>query len=81
MRIALSANLQSGRWDEALKAVRLLEKRNALHPVLSRKLKSTIYRELLAAQSGDPAALETLWRTVPEADRQSPDIALKPRDC
>ena len=26
MRIALSANLQSGRWDEALKAVRLLEK-------------------------------------------------------
>ncbi len=77
MRIALSANLQSGRWDEALKAVRLLEKRNALHPVLSRKLKSTIYRELLAAQSADPAALEAMWRTVPEADRQSPEIALE----
>ena len=46
MRIALSANLQSGRWDEALKAVRLLEKRNALHPVLARRLKCTIYREL-----------------------------------
>ena len=58
MRIALSANLQSGRWDDALKAVRLLEKRNALHPVLSRKLKCTIYRELFAARHTDPAALE-----------------------
>ena len=77
MRIALSANLQSERWDDALKAVRLLEKRNALHPVLSRKLKCTIYRELLEAQRTDPAALEALWRTVPEADRQSPDIALE----
>ena len=77
MRIALSANLQSGRWDEALKAVRLLEKRNALHPVLSRKLKHTIYRELFAAHSADPAALEAMWRSVPEAERQSPEIALE----
>ena len=77
MRIALSANLQSERWDEALKAVRLLEKRNALHPVLSRKLKCTIHRELLAAQSTDPAALEGVWRSIPEVDRQSPDIALE----
>ena len=77
MRIALSANLQSGRWDEALKAVRLLEKRNALHPVLSRRLKFTIYRELFAAQSTDAAALEAMWRSVPEAERQSPEIALE----
>ncbi len=77
MRIALSANLQSGRWEDALKAVRLLEKRNALHPVLSRKLKCTIYRELFAAQRSDPAALEALWRAVPEAEQQSVDIALE----
>ena len=77
MRIALSANLQSGRWDEALKAVRLLEKRNALHPVLSRRLKFTIYRELFKAQSTDAAALEAMWRSVPEAERQSPEIALE----
>lgn len=77
MRIALSANLQSGRWDEALKAVRLLEKRNALHPVLSRRLKYTIYRELFAAQSTDATALEAMWRSVPEAERQSPEIALE----
>lgn len=77
MRIALSANLQSGRWDGALKAVRLLEKRNALHPVLSRRLKVTIYRELFAAQSTDAAALEAMWRSVPEAERQAPEIALE----
>lgn len=77
MRIALNANLQSARWDDALKAVRLLEKRNALHPVLGRKLKYAIYRELIAAQSHDPAALEAMWRSVPEADRQVPEFALE----
>lgn len=76
MRIALSANLQGGRWDEALKAVRLLEKRNALHPVAARKLKHAIYRELMIAQSHDPSALEAMWRLVPEAERQLPEIAL-----
>lgn len=77
MRIALNANLQSGRWDEALKAVRLLEKRNALHPVLARKLKHAVYRELIAAPGNDPAALEAMWRSVPEADRHVPEIALE----
>ncbi len=77
MRIALNANLQSGRWDEALKAVRLLEKRNALHPVLARKLKQAVYRELIAAPGNDPAALEAMWRSMPEADRQVPEIALE----
>ena len=76
MRIALSANLQSGRWDDALKAVRLLEKRNAMHAVASRKLKHAIYRELIVAQSHDAQALEAMWRLIPETDRQLPEIAL-----
>ena len=76
-RIALNANLQSGRWDDALKAVRLLEKRNALHPVLARKLKHAIYRELMLAQRHDPVALEALWRRLPPADRETPEIALE----
>jgi len=76
-RIALNANLQSGRWDDALKAVRLLEKRNALHPVLARKLKHAIYRELMLAQRHDPAALEASWRRLPQADREMPEIALE----
>ena len=76
-RIALNANLQSGRWEEALKAVRLLEKRNALHAVLARKLKHAIYRELLQAQRHDAAALEAFWRRIPDADRHVPEIALE----
>ncbi|HKO69222.1 MAG TPA: heme biosynthesis HemY N-terminal domain-containing protein [Burkholderiaceae bacterium] len=77
MRIALNANLQSERWDDALKALRLLEKRNALHPVLARRLKCTIYRELLTAHSADPAALEAVWRAIPDADRQSIEVAIE----
>lgn len=76
-RIALNANLQSGRWDEALKAVRLLEKRNALHPVLARKLKHAIYRELMLSQRHEPAALEAWWRRLPASDRETPEIALE----
>jgi HemY protein len=76
-RIALNANLQSGRWDDALKAVRLLEKRNALHPVLARKLKHAIYRELMLAHRHDPVALEASWRGLPQADRELPEIALE----
>jgi HemY protein len=76
-RIALNANLQSGRWDVALKSVRLLEKRNALHPVLARKLKHAIYREQMLAQRHDPGALEAFWHRLPAADREVPEIALE----
>jgi HemY protein len=77
LRIALNANLQSGRWDEALRVLRTLEKRNALHPVLSSKLKLAAYRELLLAQRYDPASLETAWEAIPAADRALPEIALE----
>ncbi|MGH6611732.1 MAG: heme biosynthesis HemY N-terminal domain-containing protein [Burkholderiaceae bacterium] len=76
MRVALNANLQSGRWDEALKAVRSLEKRNALHPVLARKLKDSAYRELINSHGTDPSALEAMWRAMPEDDRALPEITL-----
>jgi HemY protein len=77
MRIALNANLQSGRWDGALKSVRVLEKRKALHPVLARKLKVAIYREMLMVHRQDAASLEEVWRSVPEADRRVPEVALE----
>jgi HemY protein len=77
MRIALNANLQSGRWDGALKAIRVLEKRKALHPVLARKLKVGIYREMLMVHRQDAVSLEEVWRSVPEADRRVPEVALE----
>jgi HemY protein len=77
MRIALNANLQSGRWDDAIKAIRALEKRNALHPLLARKLKLAVYREQLAVASQDASTLEHAWRTLPEKDRHIPEVALE----
>lgn len=76
MRIALSAYLQAGRWQDALKVVRVLEKRRALHPVLVRRLKLAAYRERLEAQRFDPASLEQAWNAIPAVDRASADIAL-----
>jgi HemY protein len=76
LRIALNANLQAGRWQDALKVVRVLEKRRALHPVLARRLKLAAYRERLEAQRFDPASLELAWNEIPAADRENPDIAL-----
>jgi HemY protein len=77
LRIALNANLQSGRWEEALKALRTLEKRNALHPVLARKLKIGVYREQLMAQRYEPASLEAAWSAIPAVDRALPEVALE----
>lgn len=77
LRIALNANLQSGRWEEALKALRSLEKRNALHPVLARKLKVAVYHEQLMAQRYEPASLESAWSAIPATDRVLPEVAFE----
>lgn len=76
MRIALNAYLQAGRWQDALKVVRVLEKRRALHPVLVRRLKLAAYRERLEAQRFDPASLEQAWNAIPAVDRANADVSL-----
>jgi HemY protein len=75
-RIALNANLQAARWDEVLRGVRVLEKRDALHPVLAERYKQLAWRELLLARRDDPAALEAAWNTVPAAERRGAELAL-----
>jgi HemY protein len=77
LRIALNANLQAGRWDEALRTLRALDKRSALHPVLARKLKHAAYREQLAAQRYDPVSLDAAWDAIPANDRALPEVALE----
>lgn len=77
MRVALNASLQAGRWEDALKALRTLDKRNALHPVLARRFKLAAYGELLRAQRYDPASLEQAWSAIPPSDRTMPEIALE----
>jgi HemY protein len=76
-RVALNANLQSGRWNDVIRGVRVLEKRNALHPVLAERYKLLAWREALLERRHDGAALEALWSRIPSADRQDADLALE----
>jgi len=76
-RVALNANLQSGRWDDVIKGVRVLEKRSALHPVLADRYKLLAWREVLLGRRHDAAALEAAWNRIPSADRQRTDLALE----
>ncbi|MEG1831869.1 MAG: heme biosynthesis HemY N-terminal domain-containing protein [Burkholderiaceae bacterium] len=76
-RIAMNANLQAGRWAEALKLVRALEKRAALHPVVARRIKQTCYRELLQQRRFDAAELDKTWLAIPAAERRSPGLTLE----
>ncbi len=76
-RVALAANLQAGRWEEVLKGVRLLAKRNALHEAVATRYKVLAWRALLAQRRHDPSALEAAWNRVPAEDRRIPDLALE----
>ena len=76
-RVALNANLQSGRWSEVLRGARALEKRNALHPVLAERYKLLAWRETLLERRHDPAALEAAWNRIPSADRERAELALE----
>jgi HemY protein len=76
-RVALNANLQSGRWDDVIRGVRVLEKRSALHPVLAERYKLLAWREALMDRRHDPAALEAVWHKIPAADRQHAELALE----
>lgn len=76
-RVLLNAHLQAGRWDEVIRGVRALEKRNALHPVLAERYKLLAWREILLARRHDPSALEAAWSSVPSADRERAELALE----
>lgn len=76
-RIALDANARAQRWDEVVKGARVLDKRNALHPVAVARYKMLAYRALLAQRQHDPAALESAWSRIPASDRRRADLALE----
>lgn len=76
-RIAMHANLQAGRWVEALRLARALEKRDAIHPVVARRIKLTCYREILQQRRFDAAELEKAWLAIPAAERRAPGLALE----
>jgi HemY protein len=77
LRIALNAYLQSNRWPEALRTLRVLEKRKAIHPLVAERLRLATHYELLLAQRHDAAQLETTWLALPAAERNQPQLALE----
>ena len=75
LRLALKVNQNARNWPEVLRLVRLLDKHDALHPALSRRLRDMAYEALLPKAAEDGEALKKLWSTIPADDRQSATVA------
>jgi len=74
---AMKANQQARNWPEVLRLVRILDKRNALHPALSRRLRELAWEALLSEGGVDPESIRRVWAGVPAADRIQPKIAAR----
>ena len=77
LRLALKANQRSKNWPEVLRLVRMLDKRNALHPALSRRLKEMAYEDLLTHQAHDAESLLRVLSTIPAEDKTRPFVAIR----
>ena len=74
---AMKANQQARNWPEVLRLVRILDKRKALHPALSSRLRELAYEALLGEPGHDAESIRRVWSTVPAADRCIPYIAAR----
>jgi HemY protein len=77
LRLALKANQRAKDWPEVLRLVRLLDKRNALHPALSRRLRELAYEDLLSTQAHDAESIRRVWSAIPAEDRVQPYVAVR----
>lgn len=75
IRLALNAAQQLEQWEEVLRLVRQLGKRDAIHPALAAKTKALAYGALMARRQGDASGMRAFWNTVPAADRVLADVA------
>ncbi|SAK97141.1 porphyrin biosynthesis-like protein [Caballeronia arationis] len=74
-QIALRAQQQLKNWGEVLKLVKMLEKREALHPAVAVRLRQVAAENLLRDRRHNPDALLELWQSLSPAERQSPRLA------
>lgn len=77
LRLALKANQRAKNWPEVLRLVRMLDKRNALHPALSRRLREMAYDDLLSSQGHDAESLRRVLSTIPAEDKTRPFVAIR----
>jgi HemY protein len=74
---ALKANQRAKNWPEVLRLVRMLDKRKALHPALSARLRELAYEDLLGDRSHDAESIRLMWADIPFEDRQKPFVAAR----
>lgn len=77
LRLALKANQRARNWSEVLRLARTLDKNNALHPALSKRLRELAYEDLLADRNQDVQALSRIWSAIPTQERVQPFVALR----
>lgn len=70
---ALKANQQEKKWDEVIRLVQVLDKRGALHEVVSDHLREQAYENLLSHYQ-DRKTLQDIWAKVPAEDRLKPAL-------
>lgn len=76
-RLALKANQQAHNWPEVLQLTRALDKKNAVHPALSHRLREVAYADMLSHTPHDLESLRSLWQTIPTDDRLRAYIAVR----
>jgi HemY protein len=74
---SMKANQQARNWPEVLRLVRTLDKRKALHPALSSRLREMAYEALLSEGGHDAESIRRVWAEVPVPDRAKPFVAAR----
>lgn len=67
---ALEAYRQAGRWDQVLETVRQLRRRGRLAPAEADSLRQVAYQHLLAARGKDVEALNALWKSLQNDEKE-----------
>jgi HemY protein len=75
LRVALRAYEQAQRWEDVWRTLRVVEKRQALHPAAVQRLRIKAGTELLAHKRDDLAGLREWWRSVRAEERAVPEVA------
>ncbi len=77
LRLALKANQHAKDWPEVLRLVRLLDKRNAIHPALSRRLREMVYDDLLISHAHDTESMRRALASIPTKDLVKSFVAIR----
>ena len=81
LRLALKANQRAKNWPEVLRLTRQLDKNNALHPALSKRLRELAYDDMLTDAGQDLESIRRIWSSIPAQERLQPFLALRAADA